>query len=143
MHWEILGPFGEPNPNVANLALAILLVLVIFTQAGFSIYQDYSSSKIMGSIQSMLPKTATVMRDGKERSIPVSEIVKGDLVKLKYGSKIPADLRFVEVHGIKMDNSILTGEALPIQATVESTDENITDSRNIGLLGTGFPFRAP
>lgn len=90
----------------------------------------------MGSIQSMLPKTATVMRDGKERSIPVSEIVRGDLIKLKYGSKIPADLRFVEVHGIKLDNSILTGEAMPVQATVDSTDDNINESRNIGLLGT-------
>ena len=131
----LLGPFGDP-PLLTNLALAILLVFVIFLQAGFSAYQDYTSSKIMKSIHSMLPKSAFVIRDGIEKKLPLADLVVGDLVRISYGDKIPADIRFISVQGLNIDNSVLTGESVPVNASDYPTDEDIHESRNIGFMGT-------
>ncbi|KAI9216886.1 E1-E2 ATPase-domain-containing protein, partial [Blastocladiella britannica] len=129
-------PLGEPNPAAANLVLAIAIFVVIFLQASFTAYQDWQSSKIMNSINQMLPQSATALRDGTVATVPVPDLVQGDVVHLKYGEKVPADLRLVSVNGLKIDNSILTGESLPINATVNATNNNATESHNVALMGT-------
>ncbi|KAL7750759.1 hypothetical protein RI367_003716 [Sorochytrium milnesiophthora] len=129
-------PLGEPNPSPANLALAIVLIIVVLLQALFTAWQDWTTSRIMSSINNMIPQSATVMRDGKRQSVPGTSLVPGDIVTVEYGNKIPADIRLLEVQGLKLDNSILTGEALPITATVNATDDNIYETRNIALMGT-------
>ena len=58
------------------------------------------------------------------------------MVKVRYGSKIPADLRFIENYGLKLDNSILTGETVPISVTIEHTADDIHETRNVGFMGT-------
>ena len=87
--------------DISNLALAIILILVIFSQGAFSMYQDWSTSKVMDSIKHMLPQEAPVFRNGVETKIPVSDMVVGDLVKLEVGDRAPADVRIIECHGLK------------------------------------------
>ncbi|ORY05439.1 calcium ATPase [Basidiobolus meristosporus CBS 931.73] len=128
-------PLGNP-PDPTNLGLAVLILIVISLQAGFNAYQDWSSSKVMKSINNMLPANALVKRDGKKIRIPVSNLVVGDLVYLTYGNKVPADARMLSCSDIKFDKSVLTGESDPITGTVEMTDENYLESRNIALMGT-------
>jgi sodium/potassium-transporting ATPase subunit alpha len=102
-------PLGNP-PAVANLALAIVLLAVFFIQAGFNMWQDWSSSRIMNSIKTMLPEESHVVRDGAQREIPSAEVVPGDVVMIKAGNKVPADVRFVTVSSdARFDRSILTG----------------------------------
>lgn len=104
-------PLGEP-PLVANLALAIVLLAVFFIQAAFNAWQDWSSSRVMASITTMLPENCLVRRDGVGRTVVASEIVPGDVIYLRAGSKLPADVRFVEISSdAKFDRSILTGES--------------------------------
>ncbi|CAF1081699.1 unnamed protein product, partial [Brachionus calyciflorus] len=57
-------PIGEPNSDPVNLGLGILLIVVIFLQAAFNAFQDYSSGKVMKSIKNMMPSIAIVIRDG-------------------------------------------------------------------------------
>lgn len=58
-------------------------------------------------------------------------------VVVSLGNKLPADLRFVDASSdLKLDRSVLTGESEPIAASIESTDDNILETRNIGLQGT-------
>ncbi|KAK9720816.1 hypothetical protein K7432_003880 [Basidiobolus ranarum] len=128
-------PLGSP-PDPTNLGLAVLILIVIFLQAGFNAYQDWSSSKVMKSINNMLPASALVNRDGKKIRIPVSSLVVGDLVYLTYGNKVPADARVISCSDLKFDKSVLTGESDPITATVDMTDENYLESKNIALMGT-------
>eukprot|EP01137_Pigoraptor_chileana_P008588 Opistho-2@55633 len=128
-------PLGQP-PAIANLALAIVLLIVIFLQVAFTAYQDWTSSRVMGSINSMLPQFATVLRGGRTAKVPISNVVVGDIVLVKYGNKIPADLRLVDVHGLRVDNSILTGESVPTNCTVEATNNDMHETRNIALMGT-------
>ena len=87
--------------DISNLALAIILILVILGQGAFSMYQDWSTSKVMDSIKHMLPQEAPVFRNGVETKIPVSDMVVGDLVKLEVGDRAPADVRIIECHGLK------------------------------------------
>ncbi len=103
-------PLGEP-PAVANLALAIVLLAVFFIQAVFNAWQDWSSSRVMASITTMLPDSCLILRDGQQITVIASEIVPGDILYIKAGNKLPADVRFVEISSdAKFDRSILTGK---------------------------------
>ncbi|KAJ1967195.1 hypothetical protein IWQ62_002007 [Dispira parvispora] len=128
-------PLGDP-PEIANLGLAVLLVIVLLLQTAFNTYQDWTSAKVMQSINSMLPAICDVVRDGELRKIPVSDLVMGDRVLLRYGNKVPADMRLVECTDIELDKSILTGENDPISGTPEPTNDNYLESCNIALMGT-------
>lgn len=130
-------PLGEPTPSPVNLALAIVLMAVIFLQATFNAWQDWSTSKVMHSINSMLPTQTLVLRDGKQQTIPAQDLVPGDIVYIKMGNKIPADLRLVQVSDdCKFDRSVLTGESEAIPGTVEETDPNVLESHNVAMMGT-------
>ncbi|PYH97127.1 Na/K ATPase alpha 1 subunit [Aspergillus ellipticus CBS 707.79] len=129
-------PLGEP-PSTANLALAIVLLAVFFIQAAFNAWQDWSSSRVMASITAMLPENCLVLRDGHVSVLSAPDIVPGDVVHLKAGNKLPADVRLVEVsNDVCFDRSILTGESLPVSGTVDSTDDNYLETHCIGLQGT-------
>jgi sodium/potassium-transporting ATPase subunit alpha len=105
-------PLGQP-PAQANLALAIVLLAVFFIQAAFNAWQDWSSSRVMASITTMLPDNCLLLRDGAQVTIVASDIVPGDILFIKSGNKLPADVRFVEISSdAKFDRSILTGKQL-------------------------------
>ena len=85
----------------------------------------------------MLPDNCLILRDGHQTTVVASEIVPGDVLYIKSGNKLPADVRFVEISSdAKFDRSILTGESLPLAGTTSSTDENFLETKNIGLQGT-------
>ncbi|KAI5284736.1 hypothetical protein KEM54_001110, partial [Ascosphaera aggregata] len=129
-------PLGSP-PAVANLALAIVLLSVFVIQAAFNAWQDWSSSRVMASITTMLPDQCTVIRDGNSVVISALDLVPGDIVRVNRGDKLSCDLRFVAVVGdAKFDRSILTGESAPQPATTHATDRNYLETANIGLQGT-------
>ncbi|GAM42142.1 hypothetical protein TCE0_043f15842 [Talaromyces pinophilus] len=130
-------PLGDP-PAVANLALAIVLLAVFFIQAGFNAWQDWSSSRVMASITAMLPESCTVVRNaGTQMAIPAADLVPGDVIQIKAGNKLPADVRFVQVsNDACFDRSILTGESVPVNGTIDATEENFLETQNIGLQGT-------
>lgn len=129
-------PLGRP-PSPANLALAIVLVLVWVIQASFSFWQDFSSSQVMASISGMLPDECVVLRDGTQQRTNGRDIVPGDVLRITLGNKLPADVRFVEVSSdARFDRSILTGEAIPLLGSVDSTDANYLETACIGMAGT-------
>ena len=104
-------PLGLPNPAIANLALAIVLIAVFIIQASFNAWQDWSSSRVMASITTMLPENCLVRRDGRQKEILAPDLVPGDILYIKAGNKLPADVRFVEMSSdANFDRSILTGK---------------------------------
>ncbi|KAL2827955.1 hypothetical protein BDW59DRAFT_53274 [Aspergillus cavernicola] len=129
-------PLGDP-PAEANLALAIVLVAVWLIQAAFNAWQDWSSSQVMASITTMLPDQCIALRDGNSTSLGAVDLVPGDLIQIKQGNKLPADVRLIQVStDAKFDRSVLTGESEPVSGTVESTNNNYLETTNIGLQGT-------
>ncbi|KAG0098849.1 hypothetical protein BGZ93_010104 [Podila epicladia] len=129
-------PLSNP-PNVTNLALAILVMFVIFLQASFSAFQDFSTARVMSSILDMIPSECTVFRDGQLVKIPASSLVIGDRVHLSLGNKVPADLRLIQVsNDARFDRAILTGESEAIEGATVSTDDNFLESKNVAFMGT-------
>ena len=103
-------PLGTP-PAPANLALACVLIAVWLIQAAFNAWQDWSTSKVMAHTGTMLPDQCIGIRGGSHTRISAQDLVPGDIVVIKQGNKLPADVRFVEVSGDAMfDRSILTGK---------------------------------
>lgn len=130
-------PLGQPNPAIANLALAIVLAIVWVVQAFFSFWQDFSSSRVMASISTMLPEQCIVLRDGQQKQIEGRDVVPGDILRITIGNKLPADVRFIEVSpDARFDRSILTGETVPLLGSVDSTDDNYLETACIGMAGT-------
>ncbi|CAO3570758.1 unnamed protein product [Mortierella alpina] len=129
-------PLSNP-PNPTNLALALLVIFVIFLQASFSAFQDFSTARVMSSIMDMIPADCLVFRDGQLVKIPASKLVVGDRVHLSLGNKVPADLRLVQAsNDTRFDRAVLTGESEAIEASTSSTDDNFLESKNIAFMGT-------
>ncbi|PNP75457.1 hypothetical protein FNYG_11261 [Fusarium nygamai] len=91
------------------LALIILLNIVI----GF--FQDLQAARTVHSLKSLSLPTANVFRDGKTITIQTSEIVPGDIIDLKMGDSVPADIRLFEVSNFESNEALLTGESLPVR----------------------------
>lgn len=109
----------------------LVIVLGVFT-----FYQEYSSGKVMESFSKMVPSYANVIRSGKFGNINAAELVVGDIVEVKFGDRIPADIRIVECSGFKVDNSSLTGESEPQSRSVNCTDDNPMETKNLAFFST-------
>ena len=79
---------------------------------------------------------AEVVRDSKKVTIKAEELVIGDLVEIKFGDRIPADMRIIESRGLKVDNSSLTGESEPQPRSPEYTHENPLETQNIAFFSS-------
>ncbi|MGH0130402.1 UNVERIFIED_CONTAM: hypothetical protein FKN15_018299, partial [Acipenser sinensis] len=126
----------DDEPAADNLYLGVVLAVVVILTGCFSYYQEAKSSKIMESFKNMVPQQALVIRDGEKNSINAEEVVVGDLVEVKGGDRIPADLRIISANGCKVDNSSLTGESEPQTRTPEFSNENPLETRNIAFFST-------
>ncbi|KAJ5376360.1 hypothetical protein N7509_013246 [Penicillium cosmopolitanum] len=130
-------PLGDPDPAPYNLGLAILVLIVIFLQASFSAFQDWSTARTMKSILDLVPTDAMVVRSGETTTISAADVVVGDIVKISVGNKVPADLRLLTTSGdTRFDRSMLTGESEDVDGATEMTESNFLETRNVALMGT-------
>ncbi|KAG6862101.1 hypothetical protein C0995_005911 [Termitomyces sp. Mi166 len=129
-------PLSDP-PSPTNLALAIVIILVILSQASFSAFQDWSTGRIMNSILDLIPSECVVVREGKTSKIPAADLAVGDVVMLHVGNKVPADMRLIETSGdVRFDRAVLTGESEEIEGNVDSQGETFLEAPNVALMGT-------
>lgn len=79
----------------------------------------------MSSIKNLMPDDCLVLRDGVRKEMVATELVPGDILFVRLGDKLPADVRYIEVSpDAKFDRSILTGEVDPLRAVVDSVEKN-------------------
>lgn len=119
-----------------NLYLGGVLSVVVIVTGCFSYYQESKSSKIMESFKNMVPQYATVLREGQKLTLKAEEITIGDVVEVKFGDRIPADIRVVESRGFKVDNSSLTGESEPQSRGSDFTHDNPLETKNLAFFST-------
>jgi len=124
------------DPPGDNLYLGIVLTAVVVVTGCFSYYQEAKSSKIMESFKNLVPQFAIVVRNGDKLNLHAEEIVVGDIVEMKFGDRVPADIRVITAHGFKVDNSSLTGESEPQSRTPDFTHENPLETRNLAFFST-------
>lgn len=91
-----------------------VICFIILLNVAIGSQQEFMAEKTMGSLKSLSSPSAIVIRDGNEVTIPTEEVVPGDLVLIKVGDTIPADLRLIECNNFETDEALLTGESLPV-----------------------------
>ena len=94
---------------------AVIIAIVVFMNAIVGMIQEGKAQKALDSLKKLTSPRAYVIREGKEREIPASQLVVGDIVCLDAGCQVPADLRLTRTSSLKVEESALTGESLPIE----------------------------
>lgn len=128
--------YGLNREAEDNLYLGIVLYVVVILTAIFSFFQEFKSEKTMEKFKNFLPPKAVVHRSGRVSEVDAIKLVVGDVIDVKLGDKLPADIRIISNQKLKVDNSPLTGESEPIGRTVECTDENPLETKNLAFFGT-------
>lgn len=127
----------QPSGNVPNLYLGFILIFVILLTGSITYMQSAKSEALMEGFKNMLPSESKVLRDGKVTQISPEKLVRGDIVEVVSGEKVPADIRIIESKDLKVDNSALTGEVEPLLRTVECTHpDDPFETKNLAFFGT-------
>ena len=132
--------YGLDQEEKSNLYLAVVVIVIVLLSGFFSYIQNAKSGEIMDSFKSFSNTIVTVTRDGTQQNISAQEIVKGDVVHIKTGEKIPADFRVFVIEGdLQLDNSPLTGESIACSASLECGDkgkDNALEAKNLAFFST-------
>lgn len=121
---------------INNFIIGIFLIATVLLTGIISYYTEAKNTKIIESFKNSSSQSATVIRNGQKYSISMEEVVIGDLVEVRAGDKIPADLRIVSSQGCKVDNSNLLGESEPQIKTYETTSEDPFETQNLAFYST-------
>ncbi|CBX94167.1 similar to sodium P-type ATPase [Plenodomus lingam JN3] len=97
----------------------VTAVIVLNIVVGF--FQEYSAEKTMDSLRSLSSPTARLIRGGQQVTIPSIEVVPGDVIEVKTGDTIPADMRVFDAVNFETDEALLTGESLPVRKQENGT----------------------
>jgi magnesium-transporting ATPase (P-type) len=100
---------------LGHLIDTFVILAVVFANAVIGFVQEGKAEKAMDAIRKMLALRASVLRDGARKAITGEALVPGDVVLLEAGDKVPADLRLLRVSGLQIQESILTGESMPVE----------------------------
>ena len=103
--------------RITNWLEVALIIFVVTLNAWIGIVQEGSAEKAADALKAMLSSDAEVIRDGKNCEVPANEVVPGDLVVIKLGDRIPADIRMVEVSNLACQEAALTGESSSSSST--------------------------
>ncbi|KAL0063915.1 P-type ATPase [Marasmius tenuissimus] len=113
--------FGIQSWIEGGVVAAIILLNIV---VGF--WQEFNAEKTMDSLRSLSSPTASAVRDGKIITVPTVEIVPGDMVEMKTGDTVPADVRLIEAVNFETDEALLTGESLPVMKDAEAVFDDDT-----------------
>lgn len=116
-------------------ALVIALALVVNIIIG--VFQERKAGNAFAALAKEEAPKAVVIRDGLKREIASDEVVTGDLVVLSSGAKVPADIRLIEVHGLLVRESMLTGEWLPVEKGTQEVKEGTPLAERLCLAFAG------
>ena len=123
---------GDMTGGLIILAMILLSVFLNF-------FMEFQAKNAMNEIAKQVATTAAVLRDGKELEVPVAVLVPGDIIKLNAGDLVPADARLIEVKDLRVRESALTGESMPVEkiaTDLTAGGHDAADADNCVFLGT-------
>lgn len=117
---------------------ALFILLAVVTSVGLGFYQEYKAERATAALKSYIEERVRFIRDGREMEEEAKWTVPGDIVLLRAGERIPADGRVLESHELAVDESILTGESLPVGKRVGELAEasSLPERSNMVFGGT-------
>ena len=110
---------------------------VVFINAVIGFIQEGKAEKALDSIRKLLTQQATVRRDGRCQIIPAEQLVPGDVVQLESGDKVPADIRLTQTKGLQIDESLLTGESVPVEKNSQAVASNAALAERVCMAYSG------
>ena len=113
---------------VGDLKDTIVILIIVVLNALVGFIQEYRAQKAMEALKKMAVSQAKVRRNNTRHEVPSTELVVGDIVVLEAGDMVPADLRLVEVHALKIEEASLTGESTPVDKSIEPLKEKASTS---------------
>lgn len=121
-----------------HLADTLVILSVVIVNAIIGFIQEGKAEKAMEAISRMLAPLASVLRSGERQSVAAEKLVPGDVVLLKSGDRVPADLRLFNTHGLQIQEAILTGESVPAEKNTRSVaaDAALGDRSCMAFSGT-------
>ena len=134
---------GGENEGYADV---IIIMFVVLVNAILGVYQESKAEKAIEALQEIAAATSKVIRDGKLITVKSEDIVVGDVVVLEAGDSVPADCRIIECASMKIEESALTGESVPVTKTAEiidslgSDDVPLGDRKNMCYMGSSVAY---
>ncbi len=146
--WLLLDQFKNPLVLILIFAAgvsgfvqewtdAIVILAIVIASALVTFFQEYSATNAMAKLQERLTIKASVLRDGQPQSIPVEQVVPGDVVLLSAGSVIAADGVVLETKDLHVNQAVLTGETFPAEKQVEPVKEQASLAERSNCVFTG------
>lgn len=138
MIWVLIGA-AVISGLVGEWVDASIILVVVVLNAILGTVQESKAEAALDALKEIAAPTAHVLRDGMPKQIAASELVVGDLVLLEAGDSIPADLRLVQSVTLKVEESALTGESVPVEKSTRALeDKNVPlgDMLNMAFMGT-------
>jgi cation-transporting P-type ATPase F len=129
---------GAVTAALGEVVDSSVIVGVVLVNAVVGCLQESKAERAIDSLSQLTRNDATVRRDGKRRRVASDELVPGDVVILDTGDRVPADLRLTAAHDLRVDESALTGESLPVRKHPGpvSSDAMLADRSNLAFAGT-------
>ncbi|HHV79277.1 MAG TPA: cation-translocating P-type ATPase [Firmicutes bacterium] len=122
---------------------AAVIVSILILNALIGIIQETKAEEALASLAKMATPNAQVVRGGDYLTIPAEDLVPGDIVFIHAGDKVPADLRLVETQNLRMDESALTGESVPVEKDADavlSDKAPLAERVNMAYFGTSATY---
>lgn len=113
-----------------------MLAVVTLVTGIFSYFQTSKSAALMAQFKDFIPQKTMVIRNGDEKEIAAAKLVPGDVVKIKGGDNVPADVRILDCYEMKVNNASLTGESEDLLRGPESSADNPLETMNLAFFGT-------
>lgn len=125
---------------LAEISDAIIIFIVIVINAVIGLIQESKAEKALEALKKLSTPKAVVKRNGELKEIPSEEVVPGDIIIIDAGRYVPCDIRLIESANLKIEESALTGESVPVEKSAELnlTDNNIPlgDQKNMAFMST-------
>ena len=117
---------------------AVIIGVILIASVGLGFVNEYAAERATARLMDALTQSAVVERDGRDHSIPVADLVPGDIVHLSMGCKVPADLRIIASSELSCDESVLSGESLPSSKSAEpvAPSASVADRVSMAFMGT-------
>ncbi|MEX0943549.1 MAG: cation-transporting P-type ATPase [Pseudomonadales bacterium] len=124
--------------TLGHITDTVVILAVVIANAAIGFFQEGKAERAMEAIRQMLALRVSVLRDGDRLSIDSDQLVPGDVVLLEAGDKVPADLRLIETRGVRVQESILTGESVPVEKSTNAVavDTQLGDRASMAYGGT-------
>jgi Ca2+-transporting ATPase len=114
-----------------------VIIGAIVLNAGLGLYREYQAEDTLDKLVTYIKDRSRVIRGGNEQEIESTLLVPGDIIKLAYGSRVPADARLISVNNLRVDEAILTGESVPETKTREEIEESTLMADRVNMVYAG------